>query len=131
LNDDRWLKPVVMSDKHELGIKGEELAQAYLRKLDYEILELNWVYGKNEIDIIARKDDELVIVEVKTRQKNQICEPEASVTKSKQRAIIRATSAYIRWHNVESETRFDVIAIILTPSNHKLKHIIGAFYPTL
>lgn len=120
-----------MSDNIELGKSGEELAQAYLRNLGYKIFEVNWTFGKNEIDIIAGKDDELVIVEVKTRRSNHLCEPEASVTKIKQKAIIRAASAYIKFHNIEYETRFDVIAIVLTHINYQIKHIERAFYPTL
>lgn len=57
-----------MADHNITGNIGEELAEKYLRSLGYEILEKNWRYGKNEIDIIARDDRFLVIVEVKTRR---------------------------------------------------------------
>ena len=120
-----------MSDHVEFGKKGEELAQAFLRNLGYKLLELNWRFGKNEIDIIAAKDDLIVIVEVKTRKSNYFSEPEVSVTKSKQKTLVRATSAYLNWHNISHETRFDIISIILTPHNHHIKHIVDAFYPTL
>jgi len=120
-----------MSDHKELGTNGEELAQAFLRNLGYDLLELNWTFGKNEIDIIAAKDDQIVIVEVKTRKSNYFSEPEVSVTKSKQQILVRAANAYLKWHNISDETRFDIISIILTPHNHHIKHIEGAFYPTL
>lgn len=45
-----------MADHNITGNIGEELAEKYLRSLGYEILEKNWRYGKNEIDIIARDD---------------------------------------------------------------------------
>ena len=120
-----------MSDLKEFGTNGEELAQAFLKNLDYDLLELNWRFGKNEIDIIAAKDDQIVIVEVKTRRSNYFSEPEVSVTKAKQRILVRAANAYLRWHNIHFETRFDIISIILTPYNHYIKHIEGAFYPTI
>ena len=120
-----------MSNNIEFGKKGEELAQAYLRNLSYKLIELNWRFGKNEIDIIAEKDDLIIVVEVKTRKSNYICEPEISVTKSKQKSIIRAANAYLRWNNISLETRFDIISIIITPSNYRIKHIEDAFYPTL
>lgn len=56
-----------MAEHNETGNKGEELAEKYLRKLGYEILERNWHFGKNEIDIIAKDGNFLVIAEVKTR----------------------------------------------------------------
>ncbi|MCD4681458.1 MAG: YraN family protein [Bacteroidales bacterium] len=120
-----------MSDHIEFGKNGEELAQAFLRNLGYDILELNWKFGKNEIDIIAAKDDLIVIVEVKTRKSNFFGEPEVSVTKSKQRILVRAANAFLRKNKISLETRFDVISIILTPHNHQIKHIEDAFYPIL
>lgn len=120
-----------MTDNIEFGKKGEELAQAYLRNENYEIIEVNWRFGKNEIDIIAGKDDMIVVVEVKTRRSNSLCEPEISVTKSKQKSIIRSANAYLRWNNISKETRFDIISIVLTTNNHRIKHIEDAFYPTL
>ena len=54
-----------MNKGHELGRKGEELAVEHLRSLGYEILEVNWFSHHLEIDIIAKDENELVIVEVK------------------------------------------------------------------
>ena len=51
---------------NELGKWGEEYAANYLEKKGYELLERNWFFNKAELDIIARKDDQLVVVEVKT-----------------------------------------------------------------
>ena len=56
-----------MAESHNLGIKGEDLAAEHLKKSGYKILFRNWKWGKNEIDIIAEKDDTVVFVEVKTR----------------------------------------------------------------
>ncbi|MBU0489438.1 MAG: YraN family protein, partial [Bacteroidetes bacterium] len=56
-----------MTDKLEIGKKGEEIASAFLEKKGYKILEMNYRVGSYEVDIIAEKDDVIVIVEVKTR----------------------------------------------------------------
>ena len=56
-----------MSESHNLGIKGEEIAAEHLKKSGYKILFRNWKWGKNEIDIVAEKDNTVVFVEVKTR----------------------------------------------------------------
>jgi putative endonuclease len=65
-----------MAEHNELGEKGEELARNFLRKKGYKIIERNWRFGKDEIDIIAIDNDYLVIVEVKTRRSNYFAEPE-------------------------------------------------------
>ena len=118
-----------MASHNDLGDKGEELANAHLIKSGYTILERNWRFGKEEIDIIARIADELVIVEVKTRNSDFFGEPHEFVTKGKQSHMIRAANAYIEKHDLDLETRFDVIGIILNSKGQKIDHIEGAFQP--
>jgi putative endonuclease len=120
-----------MAEHNDLGKKGEEIALQHLKKNQYRILETNWRYGKDEIDIIAKQQDELVIVEVKTRSANYIVEPEFAVTKKKQGFLIRAANAYIDKKEVEIECRFDIISIIIYSDKTHLEHIEDAFYPTL
>jgi putative endonuclease len=56
-----------MAAHNELGKKGEQLAIDFLIKNEYKILEKNYRYLKAEVDIIAQKENTLVVVEVKTR----------------------------------------------------------------
>src|ERR1700751_1403233 len=67
----------------QTGKKGEEQAIAFLRELGYEIIHINWRFKHLEIDIIARENNFLVIVEVKTRKNSDFGAPETFVTKSK------------------------------------------------
>ncbi len=120
-----------MAEHNELGKKGEEIALQHLKKNQYTILETNWRFGKDEVDIVAKQDEMLVIVEVKTRSSNFLVEPEFAVTKKKQRFMIRAANAYIEEKDVNLECRFDIISIIVYSNNTVLEHIEDAFYPTL
>jgi len=120
-----------MKDHIELGKTGEDLAVKHLESNDYQILERNWHWGKQEIDIIARQGNFIVIVEVKTRQSNFFAEPETSVTKSKQRILIGAANAYVRYKRLQGEVRFDIIALLIQPNGVHLNHIVDAFYATL
>ena len=120
-----------MAEHNELGKKGEELAVAYLRKMGYMILDTNFRAGRNEIDIVARDGDMLVIVEVKSRRSTFFAEPEYSVTMDKQRALIRAANVYIYRKNIHLETRFDILAIVLNGEEARINHLKDAFYPTL
>ncbi|MFN5772236.1 YraN family protein, partial [Flavobacterium sp.] len=56
-----------MAAHNDLGKEGESLAVDFLRRNGYAILETNWIYQKAEVDILARKDDLLAVIEVKTR----------------------------------------------------------------
>jgi putative endonuclease len=119
-----------MNDHIELGKTGESMAASYLEEKGYRILERNWRWGKEEIDIIALHDNFVVIVEVKTRSSNIFAEPEASVTKSKQRILVRAANAYMNYRRRQGEVRFDIISIIVGKEGSELHHLVDAFYAT-
>ena len=115
-----------------LGNLGEDLACDFLVKKGYKILERNFVWRKNEIDIIAEDEKErnVVFVEVKTRNTDYFIQPFEAVDFKKQKAIIKVANAYIRNRNLDLEARFDVISIIQTEEGTQtLEHITGAFEP--
>jgi putative endonuclease len=121
-----------MSSEHlELGKRGEDIACRYLKDKGYKIRERNWKLGRNEIDLIAQDGEFIVIVEVKTRTSNIVAEPETSVTREKQRILVRAANAYIRYFRLSREVRFDIVAILLDGEKEIVKHIPDAFYPML
>ena len=119
-----------MKDHIELGKSGEDIAVALLEEKGYLILERNWRLGKEEIDIIARDGNFVVIVEVKTRASNIFAEPETSVTKNKQRILVRTANAYVHYTRQHGEVRFDIITILIRPGEEVINHIVDAFYAT-
>ena len=116
-----------MFDPHDLGKTGEDLAAEYLIKKGYQILERNWRSGHKEIDILALKDDTLVVVEVKTRKTNDYGEPDIAVGAYKQQMLIWAADAYVRYKNLDVDVRFDIISIILNGTDQTIEHIEDAF----
>ncbi len=120
-----------MADFHETGKKGEQIAVKYLSGKGYRILEQNWHSGPNEIDIIAQKDDFIVIAEVKTRRTNYFGEPEEFVTKTKQKFLVKAANSYIIQNKLDNEVRFDIISVLFKGNDHAINHIEDAFYPAL
>ena len=120
-----------MVDRIKLGKEGEDIAAAHLEGKGYRIIERNWRWGKEEIDIIARDGTFLVIVEVKTRTSKMFSEPEASVTRQKQRILVRAANAYARYHRHPGEVRFDIVTVLILPEGEEINHIPDAFYATL
>jgi len=117
------------NDHLVLGEQGEDLAEKFLIRKGYSILERNWKNQHEEIDIIARTDSQLVIVEVKSRSSKAFGNPYDSIGIRKQRLLVNAAEAYIIKFNSNLETRFDVVSIIRTPSGHEIQHIEGAFSP--
>lgn len=116
-----------MAQHNELGKLGEKLGVIYLQEKGYVILEKNWRYLKAEIDIIASKNNTLIIIEVKTRTSDFFGNPEDFITKSKIKLLITAADAYIQQKNMDAEVRFDVISIVKNRQKTELKHIKQAF----
>ena len=120
-----------MSDHIEIGKEGEDRAVRFLINAGFKIKNRNWRFGKNEIDIIAEKENLLVIVEVKTRTNDYFENPKEAVTKKKQRFIIKATEAYIQQFNINLETRFDIISVLTHNGKIEIEHIEDAFQASL
>ena len=118
-----------MSKSYELGKKGEELAAEYLLSKGYNLLARNFRAGKAELDIVAIDGKTLVIAEVKTRNTRFFGEPEQWVTLSKQKLLIRAANAYVKFRAFQGEVRFDVISVIADEHGSEIRHIPDAFYP--
>ena len=106
-----------MSDRRQrIGRWGEEHAARYLQEHGYIILERNLRTPHGEIDILSRKDDLLVFVEVKTRSSIAFGYPEQAVTPRKQAHMLAAAEAYFETHPDSSDAwQFDVIAIERKP----------------
>ena len=111
----------------QLGQKGEQIAVQHLAKNGYKIVEQNWRYKHKEIDIIAKKDHQLIVVEVKSRTSEYYEPPYESVTKAKMRFLLDATEAYILKKDLDMEVRFDIISIVFEKDTFELEHIEDAF----
>jgi putative endonuclease len=99
-------------NSHILGVEGEKIAKKHLLEKGYIILQENWRFKKYEVDIIAKKNDQIIFVEVKTRSSAEFGDPELFVTKQKQRFLIAAANEYLVSNNIDLECRFDIISVL-------------------
>ncbi|MDL2262828.1 YraN family protein [Bacteroidales bacterium OttesenSCG-928-I21] len=116
-----------MAQHNDFGKLGEERAQMHLIKNGYTIRHTNWKYDRGELDIVAEKDDQLVVVEVKSRSTEFFEHPKDAITDKKIRKIVNTTQAYIEIFDIRKETRFDVISVLPDGQNFKIEHIEDAF----
>lgn len=115
--------------RRETGILGEQLAHDFLKEKGYLIQETNYRCPEGEIDIVARKGDCLVFVEVRAKTSNEFGSPEESITTAKMRHLVAVAAHYCQTHNdLPPCRRIDVIAIKLNrrkkPS--RIEHIENA-----
>lgn len=105
-----------MVTNKQKGNKGEQLAQEYLKNNGFKILNVNWRYSNlGEIDIIAKKDDILIFVEVKARSGNSAGSPLEAVNQRKMSQLLRLAEIFLSKDDCPSfeSVRFDIIGVIL------------------
>jgi len=117
-----------MAQHNELGKKGEQIAVDFLLKNDYDIIERNYRFEKAEVDIIAKKDDVLAIVEVKTRSTADFGDPQDFVKPKQIKNLVKAVDEYVTVNELDVEVRFDIIAIVKETNGYNIEHLENAFY---
>lgn len=101
--------------KSQVGREGEDLAEQFLKKKGFKILERNWKSKRwGELDIVAYDKEILVFVEVKTRSPGSLGEPFEAVNYYKIKSVVRCARNYILAKAQENRPlRFDVVSIIM------------------
>ena len=125
---------VTMAIHNELGKWGEAEAAEYLRAHGYVVRDIDWRFGRRDLDIVAMTADAqtLVFVEVKTRSTDDLLKPEEAVTPRKIRNLAIAANAYVKTVEGDFRLRFDIISIVATKGGTKtIEHIEDAFNPLL
>lgn len=118
-----------MAKHNDLGKWGEQKAVEVLKQKGYQVVELNYRFQRDEVDVIATKEEKYIFVEVKTRTNTQIQEPEQAVTKAKQKRIFKVAHHYLELNNIEKEAQFDIITVTQKQSGLEVNHIADAFMP--
>ena len=102
-----------MSSHNKIGAEGENLADEWLKQKGYEILHLNWRHSHYEIDLIARRNNWLHIVEVKCRNASPFGYPEDSVTRKKFKHLQRAADQFIFLNPGYKWIQYNILSITL------------------
>lgn len=119
-----------MAAHNTLGKAGEDAAVNFLIEHGYHIRDRNWRKNHLELDIVAEKDNMLIIIEVKTRTSTQFQNPQDAVNWRKVKHIIVAADAYIKHFGLDLPVRFDILTVVGQQGQFHIEHIPDAFYPT-
>ena len=118
-----------MAEHNVTGQKGEELAKEFLANKGYQILKCNFRTSNSEVDIIAKKDQLIIFVEVKVRGNISFGQPEMFVNKEKRRHMKKVARAFIDMVKHQGEVRFDIISIVNCPFGcTEITHFEDAFF---
>lgn len=112
----------------QIGKRFQDVAEAYLRKQGFHVVQRNFRCALGEIDLIVRDRRTLVFVEVKSRASARHGSAATAVTSQKQRQISRVAVYFLKMHRaLATKARFDVIAVDDTDTSPRLRWIPGAF----
>ena len=126
--------PRMSAARQAFGLKGERVAEKWLRVHGWEIAERRFKNGHRDIDLVATREVRggvertVAFVEVKTRANDTFGGPVAAVSWRKQRELSRSAKVWMsRFQRPGDTFRFDVIGIILGPQNVRVQHVENAF----
>ena len=114
--------------KQLLGREGEKIAERYLKKKGYKLVERNYRCLSGEVDLIVLDRRVIVFVEVKTRSDDRFGTPFEAVEARKQQKMIRAAQFFLHAKGLQQrEARFDVVGVSWPGRQPVVEHIENAF----
>jgi putative endonuclease len=117
-----------MTDKIKRGNEGEQLAADFLIQKGFEIIQRNYRYKHSEIDLIIKKDNWLIFVEVKTRSSLAFGYPEEFVDREKVKKVLEGAEHYILKIDWQGNVRYDIVSVIFNRGVPEILHLEDAFY---
>ena len=116
-----------------LGDTGEKIAKNYLREKGYKILDKNFRYSKlGELDIIAKRGNNIIFFEVKARMRKGLSEfkPEDNITRTKQKKLVKLAQIWLAKHPAaagDTGWQIDILAIeIYRDKSFDIRHLENA-----
>ena len=110
------------------GKAGEELAVGFLRQQGYNVCSRNYRTKLGEIDIVARDNDTVVFIEVKTRSSDNKGTGQEAISGRKQRSMAKAALVFLKEKKLmSSPARFDVVSIMYNDLEPGIEILKNAF----
>ena len=111
-----------------LGEQGERIAERWLRRRGWSVLDRRWRSGRRDLDLVVAQGDLVAFVEVKARRRNDFGGPVEAVGWRKQRELQRSALCWVDRNGVPGRMyRFDVIGVWVTSENIRVRHVADAF----
>jgi putative endonuclease len=111
-----------------LGFRGERIAEKWLERKGWRVIQRRFRDGHRDLDLIAERDGTVAFVEVKARSGEQFGTPIEAVDWRKKRELVRSARMWISRHGRFGESyRFDVIGVLISPDHVFVRHVENAF----
>jgi putative endonuclease len=125
----------VLTDRQELGIKGEAIAERWLRMHDWTVLDRRFRDGHRDLDLVVCKTEAehsrrlVAFVEVRTRFSTDFGTPAETVGWKKQRELARSARRWISSNRCSGDVyRFDVVGVVVGGNSVRIQYVPDAFW---
>lgn len=120
--------PPMSAATQEFGELGERIAERWLRRAGWRVLQRRFRSGHRDIDLVVERDGTVVFVEVKARRGDRFGQPIEAVNWRKQRELARSAHVWISRHGRSDECyRFDVVGVLVDGERVRVRHVADAF----
>lgn len=125
----------MLTQRQELGIKGESIAGRWLEARGWTILDRRFRDGHRDLDLVTCRTEDgnagrlVAFVEVRTRYSTDFGTPAESVGWKKQRELVRSARTWMASNRRSGDNyRFDVVGVILGNGGVKIQYVPDAFW---
>ncbi len=114
--------------RQALGLLGERIAARWLRREGWTVVCHRFRSGHRDVDLVMRKDDQVLFVEVKARRGDSFGGPVAAVHHRKRQELVRSARVWVDRHGSAGHSyRFDVVGVLISGTNVRVRHVPDAF----
>src|SRR5438105_5104073 len=114
--------------KQAFGELGEKIAERWLRRRGWKVVNRRFRNGHHDIDLVVEQDGTVAFVEVKARRGVEFGGPVAAVNWRKQKELTKSAQVWIDRHgNPEESYRFDVVGVLMKGDRVRVRHVEDAF----
>ena len=114
--------------RQEFGILGERIAERWLRRTGWRVVQRRFRSGHRDIDLVMEREGMIVFVEVKARRGDQFGQPVEAVNWRKQKELAKSAQVWIDRHGRPDEAyRFDVVGVLVSGERVMVRHVEDAF----
>ena len=120
-----------MPTTRDMGRDAERLAETWLERRGYVVLDRNHATRGGEVDLVCRDGGVLCFVEVRSRADRGHGAPEETVDRRKALRVVAAATDWARRHGaLDDDIRFDVVAVTGSGDDPGFALFRGAFDST-
>jgi putative endonuclease len=114
--------------KQAFGELGERIAERWLRRRGWRVVNRRFQNGRRDIDLVVEQDGTVAFVEVKARRGADFGGPVAAVNWRKQKELTKSAHVWIDRHGQPlDQYRFDVVGVLVDGEQVRIRHVPDAF----